>query len=219
MNQVCDSLERLSLGAYVLGALDPIERATVEAHLSGCAACRDELAGLAAMPGLLARVRVEDVLEPSPAPSPAAADRLIARLRAARRARRRRVAAAAGAVALAAITAGALVLGTSGTDGTGSGRADLISATGAGTGVTASFGVQPEPWGTAVQVRLRGVRPNTRCKLVVYARDGRREVAGTWRATYEGTADVRTATAIPPARLAAFEVTTASGDRLVRTAL
>jgi Putative zinc-finger len=219
MNASCNSLERLSLGAYVLGALDPVERAAVDAHLAGCPACRDELAGLAAMPGLLSRVRVEDVLEPAPSPTPAAADRLIGRLRAARRARRRRLGAAAGAVALAAI-AGAIVIGTYNTGGSGASKdVASISASDARTGVTASFGVRPAPWGTAVRVRLRGVPPNTRCKLIAYSRGGGREVAGTWRATYDGTADVQTATAIPRGRLAAFEVATAGGHRLVRAAL
>jgi hypothetical protein len=222
MSASCDSLERLSLGAYVLGALDPVERAAVDAHLSECPTCRDELAGLAAMPGLLSRVRVEDVLDPapSPMPAPAAADRLIGRLRAARRARRRRLAAAAGAFALAAIAAGAIVIGTDNTGGGSTNRnVASISATNARTGVTASFGVRPAPWGTAVRVRLRGVPPNTRCKLITYSRDGGREVAGTWRATYGGTADVQTATAIPRNRLAAIEVTTVGGKRLVRAAL
>ena len=38
---------RLSLGVYVLGAIDPAERALVDAHLATCRDCRDELAGLA----------------------------------------------------------------------------------------------------------------------------------------------------------------------------
>jgi Putative zinc-finger len=212
----CDSLERLSLGAYVLGALDPVERAAVDGHLSRCRACRDELADLAAMPGLLSRVRVEDVLEPAPSPSPAAAERLIGRLRVARRARRRRLGAAAGALALAAIAAGAIVLGTQASGGS---NVASVSATSARTGVTASFGLRPAAWGTAVRVRLRGVPPNTRCKLIAYSRGGRREVAGTWRATYDGTADVQAATAIPRGQLASLEVATAGGRRLVRAAL
>jgi len=222
MSASCNSLERLSLGAYVLGALDPVERAAVDAHLSACPACRDELAGLAVMPGLLSRVRVEDVLEPAASPStaPAAADRLIGRLRAARRARRRRLGAAAGAVALAAIAAGAIVIGTDNTGGSSETKnVASIQATNARTGVAASFGVRPAPWGTAVRVRLRGVPPNTRCQLIAYSNTGGKEVAGTWRATYGGTADVQTATAIPRGRLAAFEVATAGGRRLVRVAL
>lgn len=220
MNAGCDSLERLSLGAYVLGALDPVERASVDAHLSECAACRDELTGLAAMPGLLSRVRVEDVLDPNPAPSHGAAERLIERLRATRRVRRRRLGAAAGAAGLAAITAGAIVIGSQSTGGKDpTENATPIAATSARAGVAASFGLRPAPWGTAVQVRLRGVPPNTRCKLIVSARGGRREVAGTWRATYDGTANVQTATAIPRARISAVEVATQSGHHLARAAL
>jgi hypothetical protein len=45
---------RISLGVYVLGAIDPAERALVEAHLATCRDCRDELAGLAGLPALLA---------------------------------------------------------------------------------------------------------------------------------------------------------------------
>jgi Putative zinc-finger len=220
MNATCDSVERLSLGAYVLGALDPTERAAVDAHLSGCAACRDELAGLAAMPGLLSRVRVEDVIEPEPAPSPAATDHLIRRLRSARRARRRWIGSAVGAVGLAAVAAAAIILGPGGTDATRpSDNTASISAANARTGVRASFGLRPAPWGTAVRVRLRGVPPKTRCKLIAYSRGGGREVAGTWRATYDGTADVEGSTAIPRSGLAAFEVVTAGGERLVRTTL
>ena len=35
---------RISLGVYVLGAIDPAERAVVDAHLATCRDCRDELA-------------------------------------------------------------------------------------------------------------------------------------------------------------------------------
>jgi putative zinc finger protein len=64
----------VSLGVYVLGAADTSERLRVEAHLPGCAACRAELARLAPLPGLLARVP-PDLRPASPgpaAPSPAA---------------------------------------------------------------------------------------------------------------------------------------------------
>jgi hypothetical protein len=51
---------RISLGVYVLGAIDPAERALVESHLATCRDCRDELAGLAGLPALLARVSAEE---------------------------------------------------------------------------------------------------------------------------------------------------------------
>jgi hypothetical protein len=59
----------VSLGVYVLGAADTSERLRVEAHLPGCAACRAELARLAPLPGLLARIPPD--LRPA-APGPAA---------------------------------------------------------------------------------------------------------------------------------------------------
>src|SRR5271169_4323494 len=52
---------RLSLGVYVLGAIDPAERALVDAHLASCRDCRDELAGLAGLPALLARVNPDEI--------------------------------------------------------------------------------------------------------------------------------------------------------------
>ena len=45
---------RHALGVYVLGAIDPAERSMVDAHLSTCPECREELAGLAGLPGLAA---------------------------------------------------------------------------------------------------------------------------------------------------------------------
>jgi predicted lipoprotein with Yx(FWY)xxD motif len=46
---------RLQLGVYVFGAITPADRALVVRHLSACPRCRDELVGLAALPGLLLR--------------------------------------------------------------------------------------------------------------------------------------------------------------------
>ena len=51
---------RTSLGVYVLGAIDPAERALVDAHLATCRDCRDELAGLAGLPALLALVNEDE---------------------------------------------------------------------------------------------------------------------------------------------------------------
>src|SRR6266566_313369 len=47
-----------ALGVYVLGAIDPAERAQVEEHLATCADCREELASLAGLPALLRKVPV-----------------------------------------------------------------------------------------------------------------------------------------------------------------
>ena len=48
--------QAMDTGAYVLGALTPAERDSYEAHLAKCAECRHEVAQLAVLPGLLARL-------------------------------------------------------------------------------------------------------------------------------------------------------------------
>ena len=53
---------RVALGVYVLGAIDPAERALLEAHLDTCEACRAELADLADLPALLALVPAEEAI-------------------------------------------------------------------------------------------------------------------------------------------------------------
>jgi hypothetical protein len=47
---------RLELGAYLLGAIEPAQRALVNRHLRTCLACRAELSDLASLPSLLRRV-------------------------------------------------------------------------------------------------------------------------------------------------------------------
>jgi hypothetical protein len=49
-------------GAYVLGALAPTERATYERHMAGCVECRDEVADLAVLPGLLGRLDADTAI-------------------------------------------------------------------------------------------------------------------------------------------------------------
>ncbi|GIH12432.1 anti-sigma factor family protein [Rugosimonospora africana] len=48
--------QTVDAGVYVLGALAPADRAQYERHLAGCAECRNEVAELAVLPGLLGRL-------------------------------------------------------------------------------------------------------------------------------------------------------------------
>jgi len=47
---------QIELGAYLVGAISPEDRARLVRHIASCERCRDELAGLAGLPGLLRRV-------------------------------------------------------------------------------------------------------------------------------------------------------------------
>ncbi|GAA4560568.1 anti-sigma factor family protein [Planotetraspora kaengkrachanensis] len=73
----CDDDVRMSLGVYILGALDDDEVAEVEAHLDGCPECRAELAELSGLPPVLALVSEDDIRHAA-APPRAVLDRLVA---------------------------------------------------------------------------------------------------------------------------------------------
>jgi hypothetical protein len=73
--------------------------------------------------------------------------------------------------------------------------------------------------GTEIRLRLRGVPPGEHCSLVAYARDGHRQVAATWVASYVGTANVSATTIIPTDQLSDLDIVTADGHRLVRMAV
>jgi predicted lipoprotein with Yx(FWY)xxD motif len=99
------------LGVYVFGAITPADRATVVRHLATCPGCRDELVGLAALPGLL--LRPPAVLAAFGFDDPAAGvdragpekvllDRTLGTISRQRRRRRRLAALAATALAAAA---------------------------------------------------------------------------------------------------------------------
>jgi len=55
-------IETVEAGAYVLGALAPADRSAYERHLANCARCREEVAQLAGLPGLLGRLDVKDAM-------------------------------------------------------------------------------------------------------------------------------------------------------------
>jgi predicted lipoprotein with Yx(FWY)xxD motif len=106
---------RVQLGVYVVGAITPADRAPVVRHLATCPNCRDELVGLAALPGLLLRSPVVAAAyssghlavgpEQEQAPGPALVNRTLGTI-IQRRHRRRRLAAVAATALTAAAVAG-----------------------------------------------------------------------------------------------------------------
>jgi predicted anti-sigma-YlaC factor YlaD len=56
----CGQLRR-ELGVYLLGAISPADRSALKSHLASCADCRDQLADLAGLPGLLRRVPLDEM--------------------------------------------------------------------------------------------------------------------------------------------------------------
>jgi hypothetical protein len=220
----------IALGAYVLGALERDERAELEAHLEVCPVCRAELERLAPLPGLLSRLSVEEAERlgaeeaaladdaPRPERPPGAVlDGVLGEVaRQRRRSRLLRTVAVAAAVALVAVAAVGGELLRGGADGERAPAPISASAFDPVTGVRGSAELGERPWGTRVELRLAGVRPGERCRLVARGLGGRTEIAATWRVGYLGSVDVPGAVAIRPERLASLAVVTTDDRVLVR---
>ena len=205
----------VSLGAYVIGALDATERAQVEQHLATCPECRDELAKLAPLPGLLSRLDVDEVLSGPPAVDDAMLDRLLAAAAGERRraSRARWLAAAAAVVVLGGGTAVGVTVAA---DGGTHWQQTLSAASGP---VHVSIRLADDASGTKLDMRMSGVGRGERCSLVAVSRSGRTEVAGWWEATYEGTAHITGTTSIARRDLTRLKVVTDSGRTLAVVAV
>jgi Putative zinc-finger len=198
---------RQALGVYVLGAIDPAERSLVDAHVSGCAECRDELAGLAGLPALLARVGTDEVgrissedADPRPpeeTPREDFVDSLVS-LTAARRRRSRRwqVLAAAAALVIAAggAAAGLRLASDSSAAQTSASPAPpanwkTATTTSALKGVNATIRYQRLAWGVAYDVQITGVPKGTTCQLWVTNSQGVHLLAAGWTVTNPGETD------------------------------
>jgi hypothetical protein len=232
---------RVSLGVYVLGAIDPAERALVEAHLATCRDCRDELAGLAALPALLARVTAEEAVALAASDGPPPAGRAAGReappelvatvidLTAARR-RRRRWRDASLAVAAALIVAvgvfGGLRLGQSpappaaaSANYPGPPNGPWQTATTSAGGMSASVQYRSMGWGTDLAVKVNGIPVGTSCQLWVIGPGGKRTLAGGWVTDeHEGAVWYPGSAGLATGGVRGFEVTVGGTKTLSLTA-
>jgi hypothetical protein len=234
---------RVSLGVYVLGAIDPADRALVDAHLTTCRDCRDELAGLAGLPALLSRVSAEEAFALAGADGPPAGGHLagaraddqaappdllasVIDLTAARRRRRRwREAglAVAAALIIAAGVFGGLRIGSgspspsvaTGVNNQGQANGPWRTVTTADDGMSASVAYRPMGWGTQVAVEVSGIPVGTSCSLWVVGRDGSRTLAGGWVTDdREGTVWYPGSAGMPDSAVRGFQITVGGAPTL-----
>ena len=186
---------RPSLGVYVLGAIDPAERALVDAHLLTCRDCRDELAGLAGLPALLARVNPDEISRicADDTVRTVADDRppgeLIGTVLDLAEARRRRtrwrfLAMAAAVVVIAGGLFGGLrSIGTRTVQvpaSIGAVHWETVNAASPVTRATASIAYSEELWGNGFQVLVDHIPLGTTCQLWVVHPDGTRTQVAAW---------------------------------------
>jgi hypothetical protein len=201
---------RGEIGAYIVGALDDPAHAQVSRHLAECAGCRaeyDELVPIRAWLGRLALA--ERGMEPR---------RLWAVRQRAARPRRagprgtrpggtrgrgtwRLLAAGSAVVGGAAFAVAVVVVGPS---------ARSFSAVDGATGVSGHAQLHSTPVGTQIDLTASGLPAGKRCVLVAVGRDGA-DIAGTWDATYEGSARIAGISAVPAGQLTELRIESAAG--------
>jgi Putative zinc-finger len=235
MTQVWDCAEaRPSLGVYVLGAIDPAERGLVDAHLVTCRDCRDELAGLAGLPALLARVNpdeisricADDTVRPVTSDDPS--EELLGTVLGLAEARRRRnrwryLSAAAAVVAIA----GGLFAGLSSATSTTvtrtvavpvglSGSWDNSTGFNQATGASATVAYKQESWGNAFQVVVDRIPVGTTCQLRVVHPDGTWTQVAAWTTSRdEGQVWYGGSMASTAGAISKFEIT--AGNKVLLT--
>ncbi len=183
---------RSALGVYLLGAISPEERAAVERHLAGCAGCREELAGLASLPGRLGTVSSSDAVmlaadaedDPGrPGPGDNGSRTLLrraARLRGRRMWRRVATGAAVTALAAGALLAGARALSRPAPRPVAAFWPETVHGSNRVSGAGAIVRYRGRPWGVQIAVQVSRVPAGTRCELRVVTAAGQQATAASW---------------------------------------
>ncbi|MET9921964.1 zf-HC2 domain-containing protein [Streptomyces sp. NPDC006435] len=188
------------LGAYVLGALDEQEVRTVDEHMASCQKCRDELDELREMESALGEVPPEAFLDGPPEGGDLLLQRTlrqVRRERAGQTLRRRAVLGAVAAVAAAAVLGGGVLIGrstgerapeatppapvvTATVPPTQPGGMKVLEGRSVSTGSEMRLRVTPAVDWIRLNASVTGIPAGERCRVVVVAKDGSREIAGSW---------------------------------------
>jgi hypothetical protein len=222
---------RQALAVYVLGAIEPAGRDVVDRHLAECIGCRDELAGLAALPALLHRVSPQEASalldddiscgRPRDLPSGPALRQLLV---GAGRHRRRLLLASVAAAAAAGLLVGAgVIAGVHAAHppaqrpvaSSAPGWAGARSAANPRTHVTALVRYTARPWGLELSAQVTGIPVGTACHLDVISEQGQVTNAGGWTIT-SGRANWYPASSpVPSSDVRGFAI--ASGSKVLVT--
>lgn len=198
---------REALGGYALGRLSDEERASLEAHLEGCAACRAEAESLIAVSRLLPHADPER-FGPAPLPPPELGKRIAATIaaeqRAGRHKRRFRLGLAFGGVTAAAVAAVLAIFVLSGDQGSGPEQRVAFRALPPGVKIAATL--EPQAFGTEIHMYVKGIRSGTLCQVYMRGPSGDDVSAGTFRYRWGGDASAVLSAALDLSRAKALVV-------------
>ena len=216
---------RQALGVYVLGAIDPAERAQVDAHLATCPACREELASLAGLPAMLRKVPVVEAerlaspdAEPdlSVVPSEDMLKSLVARTTNVRRIHRWRGALAAAAAVIVALGGGAAIATAlqPGSHPVAVKHWRMAVGGGAG-GIHLVVKYRQVESGTMIETNVTGAPEGATCQLKVVDGNGDAMPLGSW-VYWNGSAWYPASSSLSDLELHTFQLTI--GGKVVASA-
>lgn len=198
--------------AYVLGALDPAERAEIEHHLESCDACRDDVVSFAPLPAVLGRIDADDVEDE---PSSWGADVLVDAVRTdvdrLGRSRRRWQRAAGLAAAAALVLGAALLVGEDGAPDQRSDGVELAVAT-SSPATSAEVVATELAWGTYLHLAAEDLPRRASYEMWTVDQAGAWQPVGSWGPTPEGRAVLGCSTALSLADIDRIVITSANRD-------
>jgi anti-sigma factor RsiW len=214
---------RQSLGVYVLGAIDPAERAQVDEHLASCPGCREELASLAGLPAMLRKVPMVEAerlaapdAEPDApeVPSEAMLDSLVTRTANVRRIRRWRGLAAAAAVVVLALGGGAAI--ASALQPSSPPAVHWHTAAGGTSAIHLTVMYRSVESGIQIKANVTGrLQPGTVCQFQLLDNQGKVMPLGSWQ-FWSGSAWYPASAAVSGTSIHAFVLTV--GGKVVASA-
>jgi anti-sigma factor RsiW len=192
------------LGAHALGHLEGDERAGLEAHLDGCARCREELASLQPVALMLPHADPER-FGPAPQPPPELGRRVATtiaaeRERGERRRRRRLFGGFALGGATAAAVAAVLLLFVFGGGSESTGPQQQVKFAGLPEGITIDATLEPHSYGTEIHMYVHGVPSGTLCRVWLRGPNGASYPAGTFRYRWGDDSDAVLSSALDLSR-------------------
>lgn len=201
--------DRATLGAFAIGALDPVEARMVHEHLNGCLECQREVNELMMIRRALDQVPPEAFLDGPPEGGDLLLRRTLRRVSTeagpTQLPRRRSAVAFIAAAAAVVVAAGGgivfgretvtptTVAGPTVTTETTPSNARIIEGTNPENGAAMTVGLEPKKGWVWVHATATGLPEGEPCELIVIPKPGkgRAELAGTWLVSAEGAKESR----------------------------
>ena len=199
--------------AQALGALDADDRRAYETHFATCGICAVELAELAPLPGLIAKIDPSEI-EHDPDSARAAAIAATAKdeIAAIQRRSRRWQLTATGLAAAAAVLFAVILMGSNDGTETPPIQAATVAST---TATSTNVAVSPRGWGTEITLDIAGLPARDSYQLWAIDTEGAWTSAATWSATPAGVVRLTGATSTPTAELERIIITSGQRDDLL----